>query len=54
MLCNHLLQTAASQGARIGYLQVDAANKPARKVYHRLGFIDGYAYHYRAADPTLA
>ena len=34
-------------------LQVDAANAPARAVYHRLGFADGYAYHYRAAvaDP---
>jgi RimJ/RimL family protein N-acetyltransferase len=49
-----LLQTAASEGARVGYLQVDAANKPARTVYQRLGFIDGYAYHYRAADPALA
>jgi GNAT superfamily N-acetyltransferase len=54
LLCSHLLQTAASEGARIGYLQVDAANKPARKVYQRLGFIDGYAYHYRAADPARA
>ena len=31
----------------LGYLQVDAANVPARTVYQRLGFSDGYAYHYR-------
>lgn len=47
MLCGHLLSQAASQGARIAYLQVDAGNDAARRLYGRLGFIDAYAYHYR-------
>ncbi|MFO1218594.1 MAG: GNAT family N-acetyltransferase [Burkholderiaceae bacterium] len=46
-LCEHLLSLARQQGARTAYLQVDADNAPARAVYHRLGFADGYAYHYR-------
>jgi ribosomal protein S18 acetylase RimI-like enzyme len=46
-LCRHLLGHAASTGARVGYLQVDAGNDAARRIYHRLGFVDGYAYHYR-------
>jgi GNAT superfamily N-acetyltransferase len=47
-LCAHLLAQAQEQGARVAYLQVDAANHTARAVYRRLGFADGYAYHYRA------
>jgi len=47
-LCAQLLAQAREQGARIGYLQVDAGNHPARAVYQRLGFVDGYHYHYRA------
>jgi GNAT superfamily N-acetyltransferase len=47
-LCEHLLGQAREQGARTAYLQVDAANHAARAVYRRLGFADGYAYHYRA------
>jgi GNAT superfamily N-acetyltransferase len=46
-VCRHLLGCAAAAGARIGYLQVDAANDTARRIYHRLGFVDGYGYHYR-------
>jgi ribosomal protein S18 acetylase RimI-like enzyme len=46
-LCRHLLGEAAKAGARVGYLQVDAANDVARRIYRRLGFVDGYAYHYR-------
>jgi len=51
-LCRHLLAYALSQGARIGYLQVDAGNEAARRIYRRLGFVDAYSYHYRtpAAD----
>jgi ribosomal protein S18 acetylase RimI-like enzyme len=46
-VCRHLLAFAAAQGATVGYLQVDAANEVARRIYHRLGFADGYSYHYR-------
>jgi ribosomal protein S18 acetylase RimI-like enzyme len=54
LLCSHLLSQAHARGARHAYLQVDADNEPARAVYHRLGFADGYAYHYRARDPDAA
>jgi GNAT superfamily N-acetyltransferase len=46
-LCRHLLGVAARGGAVTGYLQVDAANDVARRLYRRLGFVDAYAYHYR-------
>jgi len=50
-LCATLLAQARAQGASVAYLQVDAANESARRVYRRLGFTDAYAYHYRARDP---
>ncbi len=46
-LCAALLSQAQAQGARLGYLQVDALNAPARAVYSKLGFRDAYRYHYR-------
>jgi ribosomal protein S18 acetylase RimI-like enzyme len=46
-LCHHLLAYAAARGARTAYLQVEAGNEPARRLYRRLGFEDAYAYHYR-------
>lgn len=46
-ICRHLLAVGAACGATVGYLQVDAANDAARRLYRRLGFADGYAYHYR-------
>jgi ribosomal protein S18 acetylase RimI-like enzyme len=46
-LCRHLLAFAADRGATVAYLQVDAANETARRIYRRLGFVDGYSYHYR-------
>lgn len=52
-LCSTLLARAAAEGARTAYLQVDAGNAAAIAVYRRLGFVDGYAYHYRAAEPSL-
>lgn len=53
-LCARLLDEAARRGARTAYLQVDAENAAARAVYHRLGFADGYGYHYSSRDPGAA
>ncbi|MBI3368860.1 MAG: GNAT family N-acetyltransferase [Burkholderiales bacterium] len=49
-LCAAMLAQARSGGARVAYLQVDSTNDPARAAYRRLGFADGYAYHYRSPD----
>ena len=46
-VCRALLEQAIAEGARIAYLQVDAGNEAARRIYRRLGFVDAYAYHYR-------
>lgn len=53
-LCQYLLQQAHTRGAKHAYLQVDSDNHAARAVYHRLGFADAYAYHYRTRDPSAA
>ena len=50
-LCSQLLAQAVAAGARSAYLQVEADNAPARATYHRLGFADAYAYHYRTPNP---
>jgi len=47
LLCTRLLCDAREAGAKSAYLQVEADNTAARAVYARLGFADGYAYHYR-------
>lgn len=49
-LCTQLLSLAREQGARSAYLQVSADNDGARSVYQRMGFVDGYGYHYRTPD----
>lgn len=49
LLCKRLLSHSSRSGAHTAYLQVDADNAPARRVYRRLGFTDAYAYHYRHA-----
>ncbi len=49
-LCAWLLARAREEGARHAYLQVEGDNAPARAVYHRLGFADAYAYHYRTPE----
>ncbi len=54
LLCAHLLALARERGARHAYLQVEGDNAPARAIYHRLGFEDAYAYHYRTRDPSAA
>lgn len=46
-LCERLLSLAATEGAKVGYLQVEADNHAAFTVYQRLGFAFGYSYHYR-------
>lgn len=47
-LCKQMLAIAKAQtGARAAYLQVGADNDAARRIYERLGFRDGYSYHYR-------
>ncbi len=51
-LCQRLLSLAAKEGAETGYLQVEAENTAARRIYARLGFSDGYAYHYRQAPAS--
>lgn len=54
LLCRSLLAEAARRGARHAYLQVEGDNATARAVYHRIGFVDAYAYHYRTRDPESA
>lgn len=46
-LCERMLSRSASEGASLGYLQVGADNHVAQRLYRRLGFADGYGYHYR-------
>lgn len=46
-LCTRLLRQARDEGARSAYLQVERDNHAARGLYRRVGFSNGYAYHYR-------
>jgi N-acetylglutamate synthase len=47
-LVAELLQRARGRGCATAYLQVDAVNTPARRVYAKFGFTDRYAYWYRS------
>ena len=47
LLCERLLCISAAEGATVAYLQVAGDNHAARRIYERLGFVDGYGYHYR-------
>ena len=53
-LCQSMLTEARGRGAGYAYLQVESDNIAARAVYFRLGFADGYGYHYRTRDPSAA
>lgn len=46
-LAEETLALAAARGATLAYLQVEEANRPARALYEKLGFIDAYPYWYR-------
>jgi GNAT superfamily N-acetyltransferase len=46
-VCSALLALARESRAQAAYLQVDAGNAAARRLYRRLGFVDAYGYHYR-------
>jgi GNAT superfamily N-acetyltransferase len=49
LLCKRLLSLSAHEGATTAYLQVEADNTAACRLYRGLGFREGYAYHYRQA-----
>lgn len=52
-LSKRLLAAALAMGADLAYLQVDASNLPARRIYSALGFVDRYAYWYRRPAGTV-
>jgi ribosomal protein S18 acetylase RimI-like enzyme len=41
------LRWAYSRGGRVAWLQVEADNAPALRLYSSLGFGELYRYHYR-------
>lgn len=52
-LVRRCLAEAQARGCRLAWLQVTAENAPARALYRRLGFRQGYGYHYRLPGEAL-
>ena len=50
-MVQHAARWAADQGAHQLYLQVEEHNRPALRLYSRLGFQPSHHYHYRVATP---
>lgn len=46
-LVTSALKWARMRGAKEAWLQVEAANEPAVRLYRSLGFTEAYRYHYR-------
>ena len=47
-VCAALLKVGSARGASVAYLQVEADNAVARRLYARFGFVDAYSYRYMA------
>lgn len=45
-----LIDRVRAEGVSTAYLQVEASNEPARRIYQRFGFADCYAYWYRGRN----
>jgi RimJ/RimL family protein N-acetyltransferase len=54
LACAVLLNWAWGRGTGLAYLQVDAANTAALRVYRKFGFATAYTYHYRGRPGELA
>jgi len=52
-LTARLVAEARISGARTAYLQVDAGNTAARRIYAKLGFADRYSYWYRQPGDVI-
>jgi GNAT superfamily N-acetyltransferase len=52
-IVNALLRTAWELGARHAYLQVQADNESARRLYRQFGFAERYRYWYRGLPGGL-